>query len=144
MCVTRRVSTPAERPVEGDEGWWAGRDNAALPEPTSSHANCLKTRRLPPRQPRRSPGDRVHAVLGEFPLCEAHYTNKALLPSRQNSYTQLNLSFHADSSSHLNLLLCRLSNQLYHLHDGRDRSLRLFNHDAVTAFFGKELLAVRR
>src|SRR5687768_2603514 len=28
--------------------WWAGRDNAALPEPTSSHANCLKTRRLPP------------------------------------------------------------------------------------------------
>src|SRR5574341_351086 len=33
VCVTR---------------WWAGRDNAILPEPTSSHANCLKTRRLPP------------------------------------------------------------------------------------------------
>ena len=84
------------------------------------------------------------AVLGGFLLCEAHYTNKALLPSRQNSYTQLNLSFHADSASHLNLLLCRLSNQLYHLHDGCDRSLGLFNHDAVTALFGKELLAVRR
>src|SRR6185503_8917146 len=28
--------------------WWVGRDNAALPEPTSSHAKCLKTRRLPP------------------------------------------------------------------------------------------------
>jgi len=27
---------------------WAGRDHAALMEPTSSHANCLKTRRLPP------------------------------------------------------------------------------------------------
>src|SRR5512139_2056441 len=27
---------------------WAGRGNAALPEPTSSHANCSKTRRLPP------------------------------------------------------------------------------------------------
>src|SRR4030095_15294684 len=25
--------------------WWAGRDNAILSEPTSSHANCLKTRR---------------------------------------------------------------------------------------------------
>ena len=28
--------------------WWAGRDNAALTEPTSSHVNCLKTRRVPP------------------------------------------------------------------------------------------------
>src|SRR6266508_4188335 len=28
--------------------WWAGRDNATLTEPTSSHAKCLKTRRLPP------------------------------------------------------------------------------------------------
>src|SRR6266508_1163262 len=28
--------------------WWAGRDNATLTEPTSSHANCSKTRRLPP------------------------------------------------------------------------------------------------
>ena len=28
--------------------WWGGRDNAILSEPTSSHANCLKTRRLPP------------------------------------------------------------------------------------------------
>jgi len=27
---------------------WAGRDNATLPEPAPSHANCLKTRRLPP------------------------------------------------------------------------------------------------
>ena len=33
VCVTR---------------WWAGRDNAILTEPTSSHAKCLKTRRLPP------------------------------------------------------------------------------------------------
>ena len=28
--------------------WWAGRENAALPEPASSHRKCLKTRRLPP------------------------------------------------------------------------------------------------
>src|SRR5687768_6235491 len=28
--------------------WWAGRDNAGLPETTSRHANCLKTRRVPP------------------------------------------------------------------------------------------------
>src|SRR5512145_3085916 len=27
---------------------WVGRDNAALPEPASSHGNCSKTRRLPP------------------------------------------------------------------------------------------------
>ena len=26
---------------------WAGRENAALTEPTSSHANCQKTRRIP-------------------------------------------------------------------------------------------------
>ena len=28
--------------------WWAGRGNVILTEPTPSHANCLKTRRLPP------------------------------------------------------------------------------------------------
>ena len=28
--------------------WWVGRGNAALTEPTSSHAKRLKTRRLPP------------------------------------------------------------------------------------------------
>src|SRR5215208_2626503 len=28
--------------------WWAGRDNVILSESTSSPANCLKTRRLPP------------------------------------------------------------------------------------------------
>src|SRR6266498_4015159 len=28
--------------------WWVGRDNAILTEPTPSHENCLKTRRLPP------------------------------------------------------------------------------------------------
>src|SRR5829696_8061591 len=33
VCVTR---------------WWAGRENATLPEPASSHAKSLKTRRLPP------------------------------------------------------------------------------------------------
>jgi hypothetical protein len=33
VCVTR---------------WWAGRDNAALTESTSSRENCLKTRRVPP------------------------------------------------------------------------------------------------
>ena len=35
--------------------WWAGRDNATLPESISSHANGLKTRRLPPPWPRRTP-----------------------------------------------------------------------------------------
>src|SRR4051812_41883474 len=33
VCVTR---------------WWAGRENAILPEPASSHTKRLKTRRLPP------------------------------------------------------------------------------------------------
>ena len=33
VCVTR---------------WWAGRENAILPEPASSHENGLKTHRLPP------------------------------------------------------------------------------------------------
>src|SRR5919109_967424 len=33
VCVTR---------------WWAGRDKAIFSESTSSHVNCLKTRRLPP------------------------------------------------------------------------------------------------
>jgi hypothetical protein len=55
--------------------WWAGRDNATLPEATSSHANCLKTRRLPPHLHwravpvwlRRSPGDRVHYYPGDLP-----------------------------------------------------------------------------
>jgi len=37
-----------------------GRDNATLTEPTSSHANCLKTRTLRSSSPTR----RVHAVLG--------------------------------------------------------------------------------
>src|SRR5215217_3445178 len=32
VCVTR---------------WWVGRDHATLLEPTPSHANCLKPRRLP-------------------------------------------------------------------------------------------------
>src|SRR5215216_1662386 len=58
--------------------WWAGGENAVLTEPTSSHTNRLKTRRLPPPHlhciersavqvwPRCSSGDRVHAVLGAF------------------------------------------------------------------------------
>jgi hypothetical protein len=33
VCVTR---------------WWAGRENAILPEPASSYEQRLKTRRLPP------------------------------------------------------------------------------------------------
>jgi len=37
-----------KRPTAGVTRWWAGRDNATLTEPTSSHTNCLKTRRLPP------------------------------------------------------------------------------------------------
>jgi hypothetical protein len=37
-----------QRPTACVTRGWAGRDNAILTEPTSSHANCLKTRRLPP------------------------------------------------------------------------------------------------
>ena len=44
--------------------WWAGRDDTVLPEPASSHAKCLKTRRLPPPWSRCSSEGRVHAVLG--------------------------------------------------------------------------------
>src|SRR5215207_8189483 len=36
------------RPTACVTRWWARRDNAILPEPTSSHANCPKTRRVPP------------------------------------------------------------------------------------------------
>src|SRR5215207_1819139 len=36
------------RLTAGVTRWWAGRDSAILPEPTSSRANCLKTWRLPP------------------------------------------------------------------------------------------------
>jgi hypothetical protein len=46
--------------------WWAGRDIAALLEPTSSHANSSKTRRLPPRVPAFFAGVRVHAVLASI------------------------------------------------------------------------------
>jgi hypothetical protein len=42
------------------------------------------------------------------------------------------------------LLLWHLANEFYHFHDGCDRGLGLFNHDTVTALFGKELLAVSR
>src|SRR5512132_2455079 len=46
-AASQRLALPvAEHP---DEGWWAGQDDAALTESTSSHTNCLKTRRLPPR-----------------------------------------------------------------------------------------------
>ena len=31
--------------------WWVGRDNTTLTEPASSHANCSKTRTLPPTVP---------------------------------------------------------------------------------------------
>ena len=53
------------------EYWWVGRENAILPEPTPSHAKCLKTRT--PRSgspttmaPALFAGDRVHAVLGRL------------------------------------------------------------------------------
>src|SRR5919109_224908 len=42
------------------------------------------------------------------------------------------------------LLLYRLAHEFYHFHNGCDRSLGLFNHDAVTALLGKELQAVSR
>src|SRR5688572_19564956 len=53
--------------------WWVGRETAALPEPTPSHANCSKTRRLPPPHlhwravpvwSRCSSEGGVHALLG--------------------------------------------------------------------------------
>ena len=57
VCPTARVTR-----------WWAGRGNAILSGPASSHANCLTARRacalrsVPLRQSRRSPGGRVHAA----------------------------------------------------------------------------------
>ena len=38
----------SRRPTVCVTRWWVGRDNATLTEPTSSHAKCLKTRKLPP------------------------------------------------------------------------------------------------
>jgi short subunit dehydrogenase len=46
--VTDRLSSRIVRQTVSVTRWWAGRDHAALPEPTSSRANRLKTRRLPP------------------------------------------------------------------------------------------------
>src|SRR6185503_7142637 len=37
-----------KRPTVCVTRWWAGRDNAILPESASSRVKCLKTRRLPP------------------------------------------------------------------------------------------------
>src|SRR5512147_1692323 len=49
---------------------WVGRDDAILPEPTSSHATCLKTRRLPP----------VGCTLCWAATCVASSTPKNMLP----------------------------------------------------------------
>jgi hypothetical protein len=40
------MSQPIEKVTVCVTRWWAGRDNATLPEPSSSHANYLKTRTL--------------------------------------------------------------------------------------------------
>jgi hypothetical protein len=92
-CVKTRkplFSNLAKRPTARVSRWWAGRENATLPEPTSSRANCLKTRRLPPPWPRCFSGDRVHAVLGNL------YERKTRLPGKDKTayltkfYTRLN------------------------------------------------------
>ena len=57
-----------------------GRDYAILMEPTPSHANFLKTRRLPPLWSRNSPEGRVHAVLGRFTLFRADLKMKIDTP----------------------------------------------------------------
>jgi hypothetical protein len=44
--ITKDLSQHLTSAVIGTR-WWVGRDNATLPEPTSSHTNCLKTRRYP-------------------------------------------------------------------------------------------------
>ena len=59
--------------------WWAGQDNAVLTELTSSHANRLKTRRLPPPWSRCSSEGRVHTVLGSG-LCASGVANDTCLP----------------------------------------------------------------
>src|SRR5687767_10131693 len=40
-------SRPMVRVMPLQGYWWAGRGNAILVKPTSSHRNCLNTRRLP-------------------------------------------------------------------------------------------------
>jgi len=47
QCL-KKNNAKMRRPTVSVTRWWAGRDNATLTEPTSSHANCSKTRRLPP------------------------------------------------------------------------------------------------
>jgi len=56
IIVLRVHSTAGGCPARSLRGtrWWVGRDSATLPEPTPSHTNCLKTRRLPPPRPRRT------------------------------------------------------------------------------------------
>jgi hypothetical protein len=62
--------------MAGVTRWWMGGDNAALTEPVSSHANCPKTRRLPPPWSPCSSEGRVHAVLGSLTFESVHLLSK--------------------------------------------------------------------
>jgi hypothetical protein len=48
FIFTPHFQSKCSRPTACVTRWWVGRANTILPESTSSHANCLKTRRLPP------------------------------------------------------------------------------------------------
>jgi hypothetical protein len=65
-------STPAERPGKGGEGWWAGREDATLPESTSSHSNAPKTRRVPPAVPEPVEGSGARIVSPLYVLKSFH------------------------------------------------------------------------
>src|SRR6266511_2682504 len=83
--------------------------------------------------------------LGKLGLGEARHDAK-YDESKKRSAQEDDFAKHVCCSQKLtkNLLLYRLANEFNHLHYCCDRSLGLFNHDAVTALFGKELLAVSR
>src|SRR5215212_2130081 len=42
--------------------WWVGRDNASLPEPTSSHEHCLTARRACARRAVAVPPPHLHSI----------------------------------------------------------------------------------
>ena len=64
------------------ERWWAGRDNAALPEPASSHANCPKNAQSSSR-PVHYPGVLPGRVVSLRPLFTVQYAHFELYTQRR-------------------------------------------------------------
>src|SRR6266498_2585249 len=76
IIITRCGLTAGVMPLQGY--WRAGRDNAILTEPASSHANGLKTRRLPPAVPEPVEGSGARCVSPLLTLRSARFIIREL------------------------------------------------------------------